>query len=468
MFGALLRRYRAAAGLTQEELAARTGLTSQAISLLERGQRRHPQAYTVGQLAEALALTVPEQQALATAARHLSPPRLAASLGPRVLSVPGRAVHNLPMALTRLIGREQETAEVARLLGATRLLTLFGTGGVGKTRLALEVAATIQAGYPQGVWFVELAALADPASVPLAITTTLGLHEEAGQPHLATLVAALRSRRLLLVLDHCEHLTEACAALADALIHACPAVRIMATSREALRIAGEIAWRVPSLALPPPQRLPPHEELGQVAAVRLFVERAQAVQPQFALAAHNASAVAQICRQLDGIPLALELAAARVRGLSVAHLAARLDQRFRLLREGNRAAPLRQQTIRAVFDWSYELLGAPEQIFFNRLSVFAGSFTLEAMEAVCVGTEVPADTVLDVFLRLVDTSLVVAEDGGGYGRRYRLLETGRQYGHERLIATEEADDLAARHAGYYRALAEDVWADTSPAACRRR
>jgi predicted ATPase len=338
-------------------------------------------------------------------------------------------------------------------------VTLTGTGGTGKTRLALEVAGAVRAEYPEGVWLVELAPLSDPAGVPRAAATALGLQEEAGQPLLATLVAALRPRRLLLLLDNCEHLLDACAALATALLQACPAVRLLATSREALGLAGETAWRVPSLALPETGPLPPPEAVEQVAAVRLFVERAQLVQPDFALGAHNAETVAQICRRLDGIPLALELAAARLRGLSLAHLAARLDQRLGLLSGGSRSALPRQQTLQATVEWSYDLLSAPEQTLFNRLSVFAGGFSLEASEAVCAGGPVAGEDVLDLLLRLVDKSLVSAEGGGGNVERYRLLETLRHFGRERLLEAGEAAEVSTRHLTYICTLAEEAHRD---------
>jgi predicted ATPase/class 3 adenylate cyclase len=362
--------------------------------------------------------------------------------------------NNLPLQLTTFVGREREMAEVRRLLGTTRLLTLTGTGGTGKTRLAVQMAAELLERYPQGVWLVELAALADPALVPLAVAIALGLREEAGQPPTTTLVAALRARRLLLLLDNCEHLLDACAQLAEALVRACPYVQVLATSREALGLAGEVSWRVPSLALPHPAHLAAPAELLEVEAVRLFVERARAAQPQFALVERQAATVAAICRRLDGIPLALELAAARLRGLSVDELAGRLDQRFRLLTGGSRTALPRQQTLQALVDWSYGLLSAPEQALFTRLAVFAGGFTLEAAETVCAGNQVGDDDVLDLLLRLVDKSLVAVEGESGGCTRYRLLETLRQYGRELLVARGEAETLYRRHAAYYRDLAE--------------
>jgi non-specific serine/threonine protein kinase len=347
-------------------------------------------------------------------------------------------------------------AEVTRVLGGTRLLTLTGPGGTGKTRLALQVAADLLARYPQGVWLVELAPLADPALVPQAVATVLGVQEDASRSLVAALTEALRPKHILLLLDNCEHLLDACAQLAEALLRGCAHLSILATSREALGIAGETAWRVPSLALPDPRHLPPRETLAQCEAVRLFMDRALAAQPHFLLTDHNAPAVVQLCHRLDGIPLAIELAAARLRGLSVEQLAARLDQRFRLLTGGSRTALPRQQTLQAMVDWSYSLLSVPEQTLFARLSVFTGGFTLEAAEMVCAGDPITDEDVLDLLLRLIDKSLIDAEDGPDGIERYRLLETLRQYGRERLVAGGTAAALRERHAAYFLALAEQA------------
>jgi predicted ATPase/DNA-binding XRE family transcriptional regulator len=461
-FGVLLREYRQAAGLTQEALAERAGLGTRSIQHLERGESQ-PQHDTAQRLAIALALTE-AQRARFEALAQPSPRRRGTGAGDGASHAAEAApwsgsAHNLPLQLTSFIGRERELAEVARLLGGMRLLTLTGTGGVGKTRLALQVATSQLDRYADGIRLIELAPLADPAGVPAAVATALGIREEAGQPLLATLLAALCPRRLLLVLDNCEHLLDACAALVAALLHGCPQLAVLATSREALGIAGEGVWRVPSLALPELEPVPAPEVLAQVEAVRLFGERARAVQPQFAVTAQNARAVTQICRRLDGIPLALELAAAQLRGLSSERLAARLDQRFRLLTGGSRTAPARQQTLQATVDWSYGLLGVAEQRLFTRLAIFSGGFTLEAAEAVCTGGPVARGEVLALLLRLVDQSLVVVEGQAGEVERYRLLETLRQYGRERSLAGGETEDLDARHAAYYRALAEGAEGD---------
>jgi non-specific serine/threonine protein kinase len=336
-------------------------------------------------------------------------------------------------------------------------VTLTGAGGAGKTRLALHVAAGLLEAYPGGVRLVELAPLAEPALVPQAVGAALGAREAPGRPLADTLVQAVGRRRLLLVLDNCEHLVDACAALADALLRACPALQILATSREALGVPGETAWPVPPLSVPPAAL--PLARLAESEAVRLFTRRAQARSPGFALTEANAAAVAEVCRRLDGLPLALELAAARVSALSVQQIAARLDDHLRLLTAGRRVAPPHQQTLRASVDWSYELLAEPERRLLDRLAVFAGGWTLEAAEAVGAGPGpeplAPGD-VLDVLARLVDKSLVVAGDGAPAGgeRRYALLETVRQYAWERLAAGGDAATTRARHAAYFLDLAE--------------
>jgi predicted ATPase/DNA-binding CsgD family transcriptional regulator len=368
---------------------------------------------------------------------------------------PGGAAH-LPAPLTSFIGRERETADVARMLGTTRLLTLTGAGGCGKTRLALEVARRPVAEYADGVWLVELAPLADPALVPRAIADAVGAPEPVGRPPLDALVDHLRDKAGLLVLDNCEHLVEACALAAERLLRACPALRLLATSREALRVGGETTWRVPSLSLPA-EACPTVEAVARSEAGRLFAERAAAAVVGFALTEENAAAVGQICQRLDGIPLAIELAAARMPVLSVEEIAARLDEafgprsgRFRLLTGGSRTALPRQQTLRATVDWSHELLSEPERTLLRRLSVFAGGWTLEAAEAVA-GVGDP----FELLARLVAKSLVLAEGQAG-ATRYRFLETIRQYGRERLRDAGEESLFRDRHRDWCVALVEDA------------
>jgi non-specific serine/threonine protein kinase len=361
--------------------------------------------------------------------------------------------------LSSFVGREREVADVKRLLAEARLLSLIGPGGVGKTRLALEVARDPAGGelFADGAWFVGLAPLADAALVPQETATALGIREEAGRPVLETMQDALRPRRLLLVLDNCEHLVEACAHLADALLRACPLLTIVATSREALNIPGETVWPVPPLSVPGQAERWSPDGLLRLEAVRLFVERARTAVPAFALNDANAVAVAEICTQLDGLPLAIELAAARVRLLGPDQIAARLGDRFRLLTGGARTAMPRHQTIRALVDWSYELLPAEERTLFCRLGVFAGDWSLEAAEAVGGGDGIEPGTVLDLLGRLVDKSLVTARppsSGTGGQVRYRLLETLRQYALERLTGENALAAAAGRHARYFLHLVE--------------
>ena len=372
-------------------------------------------------------------------------------------SVPpaGDARHNLPVPPTTFIGRARALAEVARLLGTARLLTLTGTGGCGKTRLALAVASgELGAGaYPGGCWLVELAALRDPDAVLRAVAAARGLREEPQRPLVATLADALRPAATLLVLDNCEHLGAACAALVGTLLGTCPALRVLATSRERLRLPGELAWRVPSLAVPAATPAPTVADLARSEAVQLFVARARLVQPDFALTARNAAAVGAICRRVDGIPLALELAALRVPVLAVEQLAARLTDALRVLTGGDRTVAPRHQTLRATLDWSHDLLTAPERQVLRRLAVFAGGWTVEAAEAVCAGGTVPPAAVLELLACLVEQSLVVVEARGD-AARYRLLEPVRQYADDRLRAAGEGVPTRRRHRDAYLALAE--------------
>jgi predicted ATPase/DNA-binding SARP family transcriptional activator len=366
--------------------------------------------------------------------------------------------HNLPAQLTRFIGRKEEIAEVEQLLAVSRLLTLTGAGGSGKTRLALQVAADVMEAYPDGVWLVELAPLTDPTVVPQMVAAVLGVSDESGRPVLEALADWLCPRSLLLVLDNCEHLVEACAALAVTLLHAAPGVRLLATSREALGVAGEIPWQVPTLPLPDPQEPLPLDKLTEYPAVQLFVDRATTAQPAFRVTPRNAPAITQVCRRLEGLPLAIELAAARVRVLSVEQIAARLDESFRLLTGGSRSALPHQQTLRAAIDWSYDLLTDAERLLLRRLSVFAGGWSLESAECVAAGDGLGEGEVLDLIARLVDKSLVLCSEQGEE-IRYRMLETIRQYGRDRLQERGEAEPARDRHLDHFLALAERAAAE---------
>ena len=339
------------------------------------------------------------------------------------------------------------------MLGTTRLLTLAGAGGCGKTRLALRVGGELLGEFPDGVWLIELTPLSDPAFVPQAIATTLGISEQSGLSIQDTLTGALRPRTLLLLLDNCEHVRVACADLANALLRECSDLRILATSREPLGISGEIRWTVPSLSIPDLHAPPSPAQLMRYDAVRLFVDRAVAAQSTFVLTESNARAVGSLCQQLDGIPLAIEMAAPWVRALAVEEILTRLSHRFELLASESRTALPRHQTLKATMDWSYELLSEPERILLARLSVFAGGWTLEAAEAVCSGRDVERSRILALLTHLVDKSLAVADTGGGEGR-YRLLETVRQYGRDRLLESGEAAELQERHRDWYMSLAE--------------
>ncbi|MGH2404203.1 MAG: tetratricopeptide repeat protein [bacterium] len=363
--------------------------------------------------------------------------------------------NNLPRYLTSFIGREREIADVKRWLTNTRLLMLTGSGGCGKTRLALQVGADLVDGFRDGVWLVELAPISDPVLVPQTVASTLHIREEPGRPLLVTLTEHLGRKQMLLLLDNCEHVVEACAHLAERMLRACPHLRILATSREPLAIPGETTWRVPSLSAPDPLRLPPPESLTQYEAVRLFVERAVAARPDFTVTERNAPAVAQVCHQLDGIPLAIELAAARVKVLPVNQIADRLNDHFRLLTGGGRTSLPHHQTLEAAMDWSYDLLPAQERTVLCRLSVFAGGWTLEVAEAVCAGDGVEPSMILDLLAQLVDKSLVMARvHEGPVEGRYWLQEPVRQYAARKLREAGEEETAIRRHWEYFVDLVE--------------
>jgi len=366
------------------------------------------------------------------------------------------AKHNLPAPRTSFVGRERQMVEVKRTLAMTRLLSLTGAGGSGKTRLALEVARDLIGTYPDGVWLVELAPLVEGELVPETVAEILGVREQLGRSRLETLLDALRDKEMLLVLDNCEHLIDAAARLADVLLRSCPHVRVLATSREPLGVRGELGWPVPSLSAPSAQQSPTVEELESYESARLFADRASGKHPNFALTPENAQAVAQVCARLEGIPLAIELAAARIGVLSSEQISERLGHSLKLLAGSERNAEERHQTLRAALDWSFDLLGEPEQALFRRLSVFAGGFTLEAAESVGAGGAIEEEDVLDLLSMLVEKSLVVAEESWERGARYRLLEPVRQYAREKLEEIGEAEAVGCRHTGFFLALAEEA------------
>ena len=457
-FAALLKRHRLAMGLSQEQLGERAGLTAQAISTLERGFRRTPYRDTVHVLARALALSPAEAAALEAAVVRSQ------ALG---LDAPDPLVPLLPTPPTSLVGRTREVAEVAALLGspgetsgdnAVRLLTLTGLGGVGKTRLALQAAHAIADRYADGAVFVALAPLRDPTLVATAMAQALRVTESAARALPDALRAHLHARHVLLVLDNFEHVIEAAPLVAD-LLAACPGLRVLVTSRARLHLSGEQVYPVPPLPTPDPAHLPALADLARVPAVALLVQRATSAAPDFALDAATAPAIATLCAHLDGLPLALELAAARLTVLSPDVLLRRLTPRLGLLSQGARDLPARHQTLRATLDWSYALLGPGAQAVFRRLSLCVGGCTLEAAEAVGAAGNDPASTpaiddVADRLGALIDQSLLHRESGTDGEARFGMLETVREYGLERLAEAGEVETVRRAHALCYLALAE--------------
>jgi predicted ATPase/DNA-binding XRE family transcriptional regulator len=449
-FRTRLRTHRLAAELTQEGLAERAGLSVRAIQNLERGERR-PYADTTARLVMALELQGAEREAFELAARKQ--PRRGAPLAqpedatPQATTTP----NNLPVPLTACIGREVELEAIRGALRDARLVTLVGPGGSGKTRLAQELGLELTAREDDralasdGVWYVELDAVTDPGLVVQAVASALGVGEQRGQSLAVTVSDALHNRRVVLVLDNCEHVLAGCAELVEALLSSCPGVRVVATSRQPLWLPGEVVRVVPPLELPPSDA--PSAALEHFASVRLFIERARAAAPGLVPGPGNVATMANICRQLDGIPLALELAAARLRGLSVNDLAKRLDEPFRLLTAATHRRP-RQQSLRAAIDWSYDLLDESQRALLRQLAVFGGGWTLSAAEAVC------GASAADGLAMLVDNSLVQVDWRDPLEPRYRLLETVRQYALERLQAGDEANPTRDAHARHYLSVAE--------------
>ena len=363
--------------------------------------------------------------------------------------------NNLPNQVTSFVGREREISALMQLLPSSNLITIAGAGGTGKSRLSMELAAVALDSFDDGAWLVELAPITDPTFLPMAVARVLGLREEQGCPLQKTILDHLRDRHLLLILDNCEHLVGAAAQFADLVMHACRRVRILSTSREPLGLSGERVWHVAPLHVPDPLLPQPIREIEEYPAIRLFLDRARYLAPSFRLSADNVASVKTICHKLDGMPLAIELAAARVKQLGVEQLARRLDDRFRLLSSGSRMAIPRQQTLRALIDWSYALLSGEEKVLLNRVSLFAGGWTLDAAEEVCSGGEIETDLVLDLMTRLVDKSMVVTYEKGS-ATRYRLLQTIHQYATEKLAESTGGEALARKHAEYFTAMAEEM------------
>jgi predicted ATPase/transcriptional regulator with XRE-family HTH domain len=485
-FGALLQGHRRATGLTQAELAERAGLSWRGVADLERGARRAPRRDTVARLARALALTSEERAHLEVAARQPWASSASAAQAATHSPVPDSALmaepdthaHRLPVQPTPLLGREREMAAVMALLRQddVRLVTLTGPAGVGKTRLALESAAALAGAFDDGVWFVRLAPIADPGLVIPTIARTLGLQEVWRMPIQAALREWLRPRRLLLLLDNCEQVAAAAPEVAD-LLASCPGLKALATSRAPLRLRGERTYPVPPLDLPDPRRLPEPERLAEYASVAVFLQRARDAQPDFILTAANAPVLAEICARLDGLPLAIELAAARIRLLSPAQLLQRLERRLPLLTGGARDLEEHQRTLRATLAWSEDLLSPAERRLFHRLAVFVGGFTLEAAEAVCAtpaGADPLGMDVLEGLGRLMDHSLVEPqardehetegegeragdERKGDSAVRFHLLYVVREYALERLEAYaggREAEAMRRAHATYFLGMVE--------------
>lgn len=359
---------------------------------------------------------------------------------------------NLPSTLTTFVGRRREVTGAKRLLAESRLVTLIGIGGVGKTRLALRVAEDVRRDFPDGVWFVELADLHDPGLVPDTVAAVFGLHDQAAQSPAHLLIDHLAGRNALLVLDNCEHLLDAAAKLVDELLRDCPRIRILATSREPLGVGGEAVLRVPPLPVPDPDQPPRLEALPRYESVTLFEERARAAVPDFALTEDNRETVARICHRLDGLPLPIELAAARLRALSLDQILERLTDRYRILTAGSRVAPTRLQTLRLSVDWSYELCTQEERRLWSRLAVFSGGFELDAVEGVCAD-EPGSTSMLDLIASLVDKSILNIENSGT-AVRYGMLETLRDYGQEKLAESGECRQFRSRHRDWFRGLAE--------------
>jgi predicted ATPase/ribosome-binding protein aMBF1 (putative translation factor) len=438
-FGTLLRQHRLAAGLSQEALADRARMSANGIGALERGYRRNPQRETLALLADALGLSGEDRRAFERAASRPAGPRRPIGRSAAAEFWSDTYTARLPLSLTTFVGREAELREIASLVHEHRLVTLTGTGGVGKTQTALRVGASFGNGEAKPVAFVGLAPVESRSSVIAAVASAIGVREAPNRPLLDVVLAHVRNKALLLILDNCEHVIADAAVLADAVLSRCPRIRILATSREPLRVGGERVYRLPSLSVP--------------EALALFADRARAVEHRFSVTDDDVPPLTDLCRRLDGIPLAIELAAARVNLLSIRALGERLDERFRILTGGERTALRRQQTMRATIDWSYELLDAPERRLFERLAVFVGGCTLEAAESVVCDATLRASDVFETLSSLAEKSLVVAELEGA-SPRYRFLESTRAFAIEKLRESGEHSTFAHRYALWVAVLAD--------------
>ena len=447
-FGGWLRKRRRELDLTQQALSERAGCTRITLRRIEAGTLK-PSEHLAETLVKILGIPNLERKAWVQFARgeadHPDPAQFPLKT-------------NLPSLLTSFIGRKKEMSEIEGALSNYRLVTLTGSGGIGKSRLSLQIAVDLLSTFPDGVWFIELASLSDPNLLPQTIQNTLGVIEQKGPTTLQALTEHLKEKRVLLVLDNCEHLVEACASFAFELLSQTNHLKILASSREALGVHGEFAWRVPPLSAPQTGMDAETDQLSRYEAVKLFIERARLIDPKFTADETNASHVARICSRLDGIPLAVELAAARLKTLSVEQIHARLDDRFTLLTNGARTAPSRHQTLQAAIDWSYDSLSENEKTLFRRLAVFTGGWSLEAAESICSGNGVEKKDVMDLLTSLTQKSLIHTGEIPG-GIRYEQLETIRQYGQEKFYASEEADLVRDQHLRYFVELAKHAEPD---------
>jgi predicted ATPase/DNA-binding XRE family transcriptional regulator len=448
-FGTWLRQKRRSLDLTQKAFADRVGCAEITVRRMEADEYK-PSNELALVLFENLGIPESERPQWVRFARGLEehPNRHSIS------SPTHKQITNLPLLLTTFIGRKNEQTAITNLLAKNRLVTLTGVGGIGKTRLSIQVASALSRDFPDGIWLVEFAPLSDSALIAQVVVNTLDLIDQANRHPRKILTDFLQTKKTLLVFDNCEHLIPACAELTEALLYICPDLKILTTSREVLGIDGETVYLVPSLTTPDALRTT-LDDLSDYEAVQLFLERAQSAMSGFSMTQDNASALAQICHRLDGIPLALELAAARVKLLRVEEIAARLDDRFGLLTSGSRTALPRHQTLQAMVDWSHDLLSETERVLLRRLSIFSGGWTLEAAENVCTDeVEIHFADILDLLTSLFNKSLIIVERKVGDKTRYSMLETIRQYAHEKLLRTEGGGLMRQRHLTYFVNLAE--------------